>query len=75
MWGSFWKDGRWGYACCHSFVKLSYCIGKAGIEVDRELPSEVKWTAKKSEEGSEAGVASSSSMLIYSALLSYIFKM
>lgn len=22
VWGSFWKDGQWGYKCCHSFVKV-----------------------------------------------------
>ncbi|XP_068120828.1 pre-mRNA-splicing factor SLU7 [Hyperolius riggenbachi] len=30
IWGSYWKDGRWGYKCCHSFVKMSYCTGEAG---------------------------------------------
>ncbi|MEE6478759.1 hypothetical protein FKM82_011985 [Ascaphus truei] len=30
IWGSYWKEGRWGYKCCHSFVKLSYCTGEAG---------------------------------------------
>jgi len=24
VWGSFWKDGYWGYKCCHSFVKVQY---------------------------------------------------
>ncbi|VDM42511.1 unnamed protein product [Toxocara canis] len=38
VWGSYWQLGHWGYACCHSFVKNSYCIGKAGIEAERELP-------------------------------------
>jgi Pre-mRNA splicing Prp18-interacting factor len=32
VWGSWWKDGQWGYACCHQTVKNSYCIGKAGEE-------------------------------------------
>lgn len=27
VWGSFWKDGMWGYGCCHQFVKNSYCTG------------------------------------------------
>ena len=27
---------RWGYACCHSFVKFSYCTGIAGQEAERE---------------------------------------
>jgi len=30
VWGSWWSDGTWGYACCHSAVKNSYCTGKAG---------------------------------------------
>ena len=26
IWGSYWKEGRWGYKCCHSFqVFLLYC--------------------------------------------------
>ncbi|XP_074000008.1 pre-mRNA-splicing factor Slu7 [Rhodnius prolixus] len=30
VWGSYWHNGRWGYKCCHSFVKGSYCTGEAG---------------------------------------------
>uniref|UniRef100_W5K4E3 Pre-mRNA-splicing factor SLU7 n=1 Tax=Astyanax mexicanus TaxID=7994 RepID=W5K4E3_ASTMX len=30
IWGSYWKDGFWGYKCCHSMVKQSYCTGDAG---------------------------------------------
>ena len=30
VWGSYWRDGEWGYACCHQFVKNSYCTGHAG---------------------------------------------
>ncbi|XP_064255753.1 pre-mRNA-splicing factor SLU7-like [Passer domesticus] len=32
IWGSYWK-GRWGYKCCHSFVKHSYCTGETGKEI------------------------------------------
>lgn len=32
VWGSYWKDGRWGFKCCHNFVKESYCTGAAGID-------------------------------------------
>ena len=31
VWGSFWKNGQWGYKCCHSTIKASYCAGKEGI--------------------------------------------
>jgi pre-mRNA-processing factor SLU7 len=30
IWGSFWKDGEWGYKCCHSAIRNSYCAGEAG---------------------------------------------
>ncbi|XP_077330253.1 pre-mRNA-splicing factor SLU7 [Lithobates pipiens] len=33
IWGSYWKDGRWGYKCCHSFVKMSYCTGEDGKDL------------------------------------------
>ena len=32
VWGSWWSDFKWGYACCRSFVKNSYCTGEAGIQ-------------------------------------------
>lgn len=27
VWGSYWNNGSWGYKCCHSFIKNSYCVG------------------------------------------------
>lgn len=32
VWGSWWRDGAWGYRCCHQTVRMSYCTGQAGIE-------------------------------------------
>ena len=32
VWGSWWKDFKWGYACCHSTIKNSYCTGEEGKE-------------------------------------------
>merc|ERR1711974_33991 len=32
VWGSYWQAGRWGYACCHSFIKQSYCLGSTHKE-------------------------------------------
>ncbi|KAI9904363.1 hypothetical protein N3K66_000892 [Trichothecium roseum] len=29
-WGSWWSNFKWGYACCHSFIKNSYCTGEEG---------------------------------------------
>jgi pre-mRNA-processing factor SLU7 len=42
VWGSWWSDGRWGYACCHSLVKNSVCTGEAGKRaVDESTASAV----------------------------------
>lgn len=30
VWGSWWTNFKWGYACCHSIVKNSYCTGEEG---------------------------------------------
>lgn len=30
VWGSWWSNFQWGYSCCHSTVKNSYCTGEAG---------------------------------------------
>lgn len=30
VWGSWWVKGQWGYGCCHSLVRNSYCTGEEG---------------------------------------------
>ncbi|KAL5604419.1 hypothetical protein BROUX41_002391 [Berkeleyomyces rouxiae] len=30
VFGSWWANFKWGYACCHSFVLNSYCTGEDG---------------------------------------------
>ena len=30
VWGSYWREGHWGYSCCHSLIRQSYCVGRAG---------------------------------------------
>jgi hypothetical protein len=42
VWGSYWRDGAWGYACCHQFVKNSYCIGDAGSKAADEQTAQVQ---------------------------------
>ncbi|KOC71005.1 Pre-mRNA-splicing factor SLU7 [Habropoda laboriosa] len=34
VWGSYWHAGKWGYKCCHSFIKNSYCTGNAEGKAD-----------------------------------------
>jgi pre-mRNA-processing factor SLU7 len=36
VWGSWWSDFRWGYACCHSLLKNSYCTGEQGKQAFEE---------------------------------------
>ncbi|KAM7000346.1 pre-mRNA-splicing factor SLU7 [Tautogolabrus adspersus] len=36
IWGSFWKDGFWGFKCCHSLVKQSYCTGEIGVGISNQ---------------------------------------
>jgi pre-mRNA-processing factor SLU7 len=39
VWGSWWSDFKWGYACCHSRVKNSYCTGEEGMRAFVEANS------------------------------------
>ncbi|KAK3365132.1 Pre-mRNA splicing Prp18-interacting factor-domain-containing protein [Lasiosphaeria ovina] len=36
VWGSWWSDFKWGYACCHSIIKNSYCTGEIGKTAGKE---------------------------------------
>jgi len=42
VWGSWWDDGKWGYACCHSTTRGSYCTGIHGIKADLESKERIK---------------------------------
>ena len=42
IWGSWWDDGKWGYACCHSTTRGSYCTGIQGIKADLESKERIK---------------------------------
>lgn len=46
IWGSYWKDGKWGYKCCESINRDSYCEGSlvniinVNVNYKRKLGSE-----------------------------------
>lgn len=40
VFGSWYKNGQWGFKCCHSTYKNSYCVGEKGYELEMELPSD-----------------------------------
>ena len=42
VWGSFWRAHRWGYACCHSLVRNSYCTGMIIEEKEIEFQSNLQ---------------------------------
>uniref|UniRef100_A0A665VVJ9 Pre-mRNA-splicing factor SLU7 n=1 Tax=Echeneis naucrates TaxID=173247 RepID=A0A665VVJ9_ECHNA len=62
VWGSYWKDGCWGYKCCHSMVKQSYCTGEAGIGImHRNKMMKEKKKKKKSKKNKKRDSDSSDS--------------
>uniref|UniRef100_A0A1B0DLD2 Pre-mRNA-splicing factor SLU7 n=1 Tax=Phlebotomus papatasi TaxID=29031 RepID=A0A1B0DLD2_PHLPP len=68
VWGSYWNLGQWGYKCCHSFIKNSYCLGESGkasqvLTIPTKIPvkSHPEDTEDKSTEQEESAKSSSSS--------------
>ena len=56
VWGSWWKNFTWGYACCHSTVKNSYCTGEQGrlaLEEASKLPASTDQEANLDREEEE----------------------
>ncbi|CAL4098842.1 unnamed protein product, partial [Meganyctiphanes norvegica] len=37
VWGSYWRDGNWGYKCCHAFIKSAYCTGETGKRANAKI--------------------------------------
>jgi len=37
VWGSYWENGEWGFACCKQLAKNSYCTGASGISLREEM--------------------------------------
>ncbi|XGW04535.1 hypothetical protein V3C99_015595 [Haemonchus contortus] len=60
IFGSYWKDGLWGYRCCHSFVKNSYCIGEEGLKAERAPQPAVPAEKKEESVAEEKEVHTSS---------------
>jgi len=68
VWGSWWSNFKWGYACCHSVIKNSYCTGSQGREAfeeadrlrtggvlaEEEAVKEIEWPSSEITEKPEA---------------------
>ncbi|PGH26673.1 pre-mRNA-splicing factor slu7 [Polytolypa hystricis UAMH7299] len=52
VWGSWWANFTWGYACCHSTVKNSYCTGEEGKHAFEEAQNMLIAGADQSAEES-----------------------
>ncbi|XP_076759279.1 pre-mRNA-splicing factor Slu7 [Xylocopa sonorina] len=59
VYGSYWNAGKWGYKCCHSFVKNSYCTGIAGKRAAEAAVAETKRIINEEEKFDEGKADSS----------------
>ena len=48
VWGSYWSKHRWGYACCHSLLRQSYCTGI--IVEEKEIAFQSDNTVEETEQ-------------------------
>lgn len=55
VFGSYWSNGQWGYKCCHSFIKNSYCVGETGKSSEHAMikPAEPSNVEKDKDSDSE----------------------
>ena len=58
VWGSWWHEGQWGYACCHQTVKNSYCTGDKGKNLKSRAAEEHPAEANGSIDGQEEPTSS-----------------
>mmetsp|Transcript_20079 Transcript_20079/g.60665 ORF Transcript_20079/g.60665 Transcript_20079/m.60665 type:complete len:566 (-) Transcript_20079:656-2353(-) len=62
VWGSFWRDGQWGYACCHQLEKNTYCLGAAGLEAASEQTAQLVANMEAAAKQARAKAAASSKL-------------
>lgn len=43
VWGSFYdrRTGKWGFKCCHSIIRNSYCTGEEGRRANEQHIAEL----------------------------------
>eukprot|EP00271_Cylindrocystis_brebissonii_P005114 TRINITY_DN17059_c0_g1_i1.p1 TRINITY_DN17059_c0_g1~~TRINITY_DN17059_c0_g1_i1.p1 ORF type:complete len:547 (+),score=149.52 TRINITY_DN17059_c0_g1_i1:120-1760(+) len=51
VWGSWWKEGQWGYKCCHQMVRQSYCTGEAGIQAAEAATDLLRTNLERNSDG------------------------
>ncbi len=50
VWGSYYKDDKWGYACCHQMTRNAFCTGEAGKKAEKLVKENLAKRMKKFEE-------------------------
>ncbi|KAK1995702.1 pre-mRNA-splicing factor SLU7 [Colletotrichum falcatum] len=59
VWGSWWSNFKWGYECCHSVVKNSYCTGEEGKQAweasERQRTGAILVQQEKTPDAPEVG--------------------
>lgn len=50
VWGSYWMDGKWGYKCCKSLSKDSYCNAPDLPSINRKTNSKENESQSKNDE-------------------------
>nr|CAD7394023.1 unnamed protein product [Timema cristinae] len=59
VWGSFWSNGRWGYKCCYSFVKLANAlVVLSSTADDREIEVRISNSYCTGDAGKSSGESS-----------------
>ncbi|PYH98793.1 putative mRNA splicing protein [Aspergillus ellipticus CBS 707.79] len=53
VWGSWWHNFEWGYACCFSTVKNSYCTGEDGKRAFEEADQMLMLPEAESDAGED----------------------
>eukprot|EP00899_Mesostigma_viride_P024396 jgi/Mesvir1/5140/Mv15286-RA.1 len=54
VWGSYWRDGQWGYACCKQLMKNTYCTGAAGREAEQAAADLLRGNMEKRQAAQSA---------------------
>lgn len=57
VWGSFWAFGKWGYKCCKSTIKNSYCVGRSLGRAEEQEETEKQPEEEPGKEDEEPKVA------------------
>ena len=57
VFGSWWRDGVWGFACCHATSKSAYCTGAAGLAAKQAVGALMAANVAAKEERDAAAAA------------------